>query len=176
MAFVSQVAEAQATPEVKQLFQQIQQHYGFLPNYYQALGHLPHVIKGHQALSGAILKDGALSLALKEQIGLVVSGINASSYCINAHMQVLSRLGVEAALASQLVTDYANAPAGEKEQALFRFADKLTRTPDEIEQVDVEAVFQAGWDEGAFVEAVLAVAWFNFVNRVSLGLGLVADF
>src|SRR5574337_50655 len=176
MSFVTQVSEAQATSEVKQLYRQIHEHYGFVPNYFQALGHLPSVIEGHLVLGDAILRDGALSRKRKEQIGLVVSGINASSYCIAAHMQILSQLGVEPMLASVLVTDPASAPVGEKEHALFRFADKLTRKPDEIEKADTEALLKAGWDEAALLEAVLTVSWFSLINRVSLGLGLVADF
>jgi alkylhydroperoxidase family enzyme len=34
----------------------------------------------------------------------------------------------------------------------------------------------AGWDDAAVRETVLTVAYFNYVNRVSLGLGLVEDF
>jgi uncharacterized peroxidase-related enzyme len=156
-------------------FTTIHEHFGFVPNYFQALGRLPSVIEGHLAMSRAILNDGALSQAIKEQIGVVVSGINASSYCITIHMQILSHLGVDPAQASVLATDYSRAPVSEKEQALFKFAAKLTRHPDEIERADVDAVLQAGWDEAAVVEAVLAVAWFSLINRVSLGLGLVAD-
>jgi len=65
---------------------------------------------------------------------------------------------------------------GEKERALFRFADKLTRKPGEIENPDVDALLNTGWDEAVLLETVLTVAWFNLINRVSLGLGLVADF
>lgn len=101
---------------MKQLYRQIHEHYGFVPNYFQALGRMPSVIEGHVALGGAILKNGALSTALKEQIALVVSGINASSYCTTIHMQVLSRLGVEPSLASALVTDYASPLWGRKSE------------------------------------------------------------
>ena len=175
MSYVSQVPEIEATPEVQQLYKRVRGHYGFVPNYFQALGRLPAAIEGHLAMGEAVLKDGALPLALKEQIGLVVSGINASSYCIAIHMQALRNLGVPPSLADTLVTDYASSPTGEREKSLFRFAEKLTRQPDEIEKQDVEAVRSAGWSEAAVVEAVLAVAWFNLINRVSLGLGLVAD-
>ena len=54
--------------------------------------------------------------------------------------------------------------------------DKLTRKPYDIEDEDIEAVNKAGWDDEAVRETVLTVAYFNYVNRVSLGLGLVADF
>ncbi len=91
-------------------------------------------------------------------------------------LELLRRLGIEKSLGRKLATDYASAPVGNKEMALFRFADKLTRKASEIEKADADAVFQVGWDETALIETVLTVAWSNFVNRVAFGLGLFADF
>lgn len=176
MSFIGLVSSEQASPALKPLYEKISQAFGFLPNYFQALGRAPQVIPSHLELHEAIMAEGALSRALKEQIGLVVSGLNSSSYCIAIHMEVLRGLGVEKPLGRKLATDYANAPVGEKEKAVFRFADKLTRQPFEITRADVEALRQAGWDEQAVLETVLATSWFNFVNRFSTGLGLVADF
>lgn len=176
MSFVKKVSEEQAGPELKPLYQQIRQLYGFLPNYFQALGPLPKVIERERALAAALLSDGVLPASLKEQIVLVVSGINSSSYCVAAHLELLRRLGIEKSVGRKLATDYASAPFGNKEMALFQFADKLTRKPSAVEKVDSEAVFRAGWDEAALIEAVLTVAWSNFVNRVAFGLGLFADY
>lgn len=177
MSFVSKVSEADAGPELKPLYEQMRERYfGFVPNYFQALGRWPQVIERQMALAGIVLGDGTLTTPLKEQILLVVSGINSSSYCIAVHMELLRRLGVEKPLGRKLATDYASAPVGAKEMALFCFADKLTRSPSDISRADAEAVLQAGWNEAALVETVLTVAWANFINRVSFGLGLVADF
>ena len=176
MSFVSKISEEQAGPELKPLYEQIREHYGFLPNYFQALGPAPQVIERHRDFANVVLRAGALPATLKEQIMVVVSGINSSSYCVAAHMELLRRLGVEKQLGRKLATDYGTAPVGNREMALFRFADKLTRNPSDIERADAEAVFQAGWDEAALVETVLTVAWANFVNRVAFGLGLFADF
>jgi uncharacterized peroxidase-related enzyme len=176
MAFITQISEAQATSELIPLYDHIKKDYGFVPNYFQALGIRPAVIQGHLLLGEAVMRDGALSRALKEEIGLVVSGINSSTYCIAAHMQVLNNLGVGPELGPILATDYSQAPVSEKEMAIFRFAEKLTRKPDEIEKEDAEAVLRAGWDEAALLEAAVAVSWFSLINRISLGLGLVLDF
>lgn len=176
MSFVKKVLEEEAGPELKPLYQQIRQLYGFLPNYFQALGPLPKVIERERALAAVLLSDGVLPAALKEQIMLVVSGINSSSYCVAAHLELLHKLGIEKSMGRKLATDYASAPVENKELALFRFADKLTRKPSAVEKADSEAVFQAGWDEAALIETVLTVAWSNFVNRVAFGLGLFADF
>jgi uncharacterized peroxidase-related enzyme len=91
-------------------------------------------------------------------------------------MELLRRLGVEKSLARKLVNDYENAAVPEKLKALFRFADKLTRKPVEIEEDDISGLKTVGWGDAAVRETVLTVAYFNYVNRVSLGLGLVEDF
>ncbi len=176
MSFVSEISEAQAGPELKPIYEKIQKNFGFLPHYFQALGRLPHVIDAHLGIGSTILEDNALGAALKEQVGLVVSGINSSSYCIAIHMELLNRLGVEKALGRKLAVHYPSAPVEEKVQALFRFGDKLTRRPADIEPTDIERLRLAGWSDAEIVEAVLTVAYFNFINRVSFGLGLVAEF
>ena len=170
MSFINLVSEDQAEPHLKQIYQQIRQSYGFLPNYMQALGSAPQLLEAHFAFGGEIMKDGALSNVVKEQIAVVVSGINSSSYCVAAHMELLRQLGVEKALGRKLATDYANAPVPENVQALFRFADRLTRKPLDIEKADVETLCRAGWNDAAILEATLAVAYFNFVSRVALSL------
>lgn len=176
MSFISKVSEAEASPELRLLYNEIRDNYGFLPNYFQALGRNAELIEKDRALAGVVLREGALPAVLKEQIMVVVSGINSSSYCVAAHLELLRKFGIEKAMGRKLATDYENASVGAREKALFRFADKLTRHPSDIERADADAVLQAGWDETGFVEAVVTVAWANFVNRVAFGLGLFADF
>lgn len=176
MSYIGLVSEEQASPALQEIYKKIREQFGFLPNYFQALGRDPALLQAHNALFEVVAADRALTRAQKEQLGLVVSGLNSSSYCIAIHMEVLRGLGVEKRLGKKLATDYENAPVEEKDKALFRFADKLTRKPFDISGGDVEALRQAGWSEQEVLEAVVAVAWFNFVNRFSTGLGLVADF
>jgi uncharacterized peroxidase-related enzyme len=176
MSYFEPVTEEQASPALSELYARIKEDFGFLPNYFLAMGRTPACIEGHLEMAASIMADGALSRKVKEQLGMVVSGLNTSSYCIAAHMELLRTMGVEKALSRKLATDYPNAPFGEKEQALFRFADKLTRKTADVDRDDIEALKRAGWDEAAIFEAVLAISWLNFINRTSIGLGVVADF
>jgi len=176
VTYVNEIEETQANSQLQGIYGNIERNMGFLPHYFKALGAMPQVIEAQLQLSAAVMSDGALTKTEKEQIGVVVSGINASSYCLVLHMELLQRLGVEKALARKLVNDYESAAVPDKMKALFRFADKLTRKSVEIEEEDIGGVKAAGWDEAAIRETVLTVAYFNFVNRVSLGLGLVEDF
>jgi uncharacterized peroxidase-related enzyme len=176
MPYVNEIEESQADPQLRELYRNIEQHFGFVPHYFKALGAMPKAIEGQLKLNEAVMGDGALSTVVKEEIGVMVSGINSSAYCIFIHMELLQRFGVEKALARKLTTDYEKADLEPKVKALLRFADKLTRRPFDIEDEDIAALKNAGWDDAAVRETVLTVAYFNFVNRVSLGLGLVADF
>ena len=76
----------------------------------------------------------------------------------------------------KLTTDYESGPFDPKVIALFRFAEKLTKKPDDIQETDIASVKAAGWNDDAVRELVLTVAYFAYINRVSLGLGLVTDF
>lgn len=176
MPFVTQISEEEAGAELRPLYQQIRGAMGFVPNYFLAQGRAPNLIAAQLALGGDIVQDGALPRATKEQLGLVVSGANTSSYCVALHMELLRTLGIEKPLGRKLATDFANAPVEPRVQALFQYADKLTRKPAEVTDADPAAVRKAGWNEEALFETVLATALFNFYNRVSIGLGLMPDF
>jgi uncharacterized peroxidase-related enzyme len=176
MPFVNEIEESQADPHLREIYGKIEQTLGFLPHYFKSLGPKPAAIEAQLQLNSAVMSDGALPMIVKEQVGLVVSGINSSTYCIMFHMELLRRFGVEKNLARKLTTDYESAAVESKVKELFRFADKLTRHPDDIGESDADALKKAGWDEAAIRETVLAVSYFNYINRVSLGLGLVTDF
>jgi len=176
MAFISPISEQEASRALAQAYADVRHAYGTVPDFFAVQGTRPDLIAAEFGLGEAITKDVALSRAVKEKIGLVVSGINHSSYCIAVHSEMLHHLGVPKSLARQLAIDYPSAPASEPEQALFRFADKLTRQPGEIAESDVDELRRHAWNDAQIHETVLAAAWFNFVNRISAGLGLIPDF
>ncbi len=176
MSFIAQISEQDAGQATSRAYEQVRKAYGKVPNFFAAQGTRPDAIEAELALGHLALQDGALPRTLKEKIALVVSGINHSSYCIAAHSEVLHNLGVPKSLARQLAIDYPSAPASESEQALFRFADKLTRQPGDITKSDVDELRRHGWNDPAVYEAVLATAWLGFINRISAGLGLIPDF
>ncbi len=176
MSFVSTIPEAQAGPELKPLYEELKAGWDFLPNFRQAQGRRPDLIRIQKDLYANVFTKGALPQAVKEQIGLVVAGINTSSYCIAMHMEILRRLGIEKPMARKLATDWEHAPVEPKVMELFRFAAKLTKHPGDISKDDIELLRKAGWGDEAIYETVMTASVMGFFNWVSLGLGLVADF
>ena len=176
MPYVDPVPLEQAGPELRKFYGQVQENFGFIPNYFLAQGRIPELVDAQLRMREVIMREGALSAQLKGQLALVVSGINTSSYCVAVHLELLRALGIEKPLGRILATNYPQAPVGEKAQALFRFADKLTRKESDVCQADIDAVFAAGWDQAALFETVLVVSLMNFANRFAIGCGLMADF
>ena len=177
MSWVPIVSEEQASPEVKQLYDSIREGWGFVPNYFYALGRDYQLLLDQMNLfTNAMFTDRALTRVLKEQIALVVSGLNLSTYCLAAHLEILGRLGVEKSVARKLAMDYSTAPIEPKTMKLFQFVDKLTRHAGEMHKSDVDALRDSGWHDAEIFEAVLIASLYACANRFSAGLGLLPDF
>ena len=96
MSWIPIVSEEQASPEVKRTYDYIRDRWTFLPNYFHALGRDGQLLQDQAHLyTNAMFDQRALPRVVKEQIALVVSGINTSTYCLAAHMEILGKLGVQ---------------------------------------------------------------------------------
>jgi hypothetical protein len=85
-------------------------------------------------------------------------------------------MGIDKALLSRRALNYASAPVEPRVLDLFRFAEKFTRHPADMEKADVDRVREACGDDAAILETVLMVSLYACANRFSAGVGLVADF
>lgn len=177
MSWVRLMTEEQAGPEVKQMYRSLRDGWGFVPNYFLALGVDRELLQDQMNLfTNALYHERGLPRLIKEQIALVVSGLNFSSYCLAAHLEILGTLGVDKSTGRKLAMDYASAPVEPKVMALFRFAEKLTKQPADMEKADVDRLREAGWNDAAILDTVLITSLYACANRFSAGLGLLPDF
>ena len=74
---------------------------------------------------------------------------------------------------TQLKFDYQQTTLTETERALCHYAWDLTSEPHLInEQVHIKSLRNEGLEDRAILDAALVIAYFNFVNRMVLGLGV----
>ena len=59
--------------------------------------------------------------------------------------------------------------------AILEYCDKLTRSPAEMSLADVETLRSYGLDDRAINDAVQVCAYFNYINRIADGLGIVPE-
>ena len=55
---------------------------------------------------------------------------------------------------------------------MCEYAEKLTRSPAEVGQEDVEKLRDAGFDDKGISGATQVIAYFNYINRIAEGLGV----
>ena len=177
MPFLPVLPDEQASPEVRKIYEEVTRRWGFLPNYFQALGHNAQLLQDQVNLfTNAMQEERGLPKIVKEQIATVVSGINMSSYCLPQHLEILGRMGMDKSLSRRLSIDYKSAPLDPKVMELLQFCEKLTTHPADIERADVENLRRLGWNEIDIFDAVLVTSLFACANRFSAGLGLTPDF
>lgn len=62
--------------------------------------------------------------------------------------------------------------ADQRTRHVLDLALKLTRTPSDVREHDVERLRDLGLSDAAAHDVVSITAYFNFVNRIAMGLGV----
>ncbi len=60
-------------------------------------------------------------------------------------------------------------------RALLRYSSKLTETPSLVDEDDIAALRECGWDEQAIWEITALTSFFNFSGRLEAASGLPPD-
>jgi uncharacterized peroxidase-related enzyme len=122
--------------------------------------------------SQAILRDPApISPGIRELIAAYTSALNQCPFCTKAHVGFAAALlekergvnGVE--FAKQVVRDPEDSALGDREKALFRFAEKVNHRAQQVTAEDMQPLYAAGWDDEAIYYVITICALFNFYNR-----------
>lgn len=126
-----------------------------------------------QFIEGVMTRPSQLGKAEREMIAAHVSRRNGCDFCVGAHRWTLAAMGVDAETLDALAAgDGAVLSPGMR--ALLDFADRLTESPEEVGQNDIDSLVAAEWSEQAVEDAVNVVALFNYVNRLVDALGIKA--
>lgn len=91
---------------------------------------------------------------------------------MRAHVDDLRAEVQDDALPDAIATDYRDASLSERQRAILDYAFKLTRTPADMNQADVDELLRRGLDDRAVHDLAQACAYFNYINRIADGLGV----
>ena len=154
---------------------------GRIDNILLAHGLRPHTLQGHMALYGSVLYHSANTVPrwLLEAIAAYVSALNQCGYCVNHHAGGMTKLLGDrargAAIRRALEADAPEDAFDGRELVALRYARALTMAPAEIDEAEITALRAAGFDDGEILEINQIAAYFAYVNRVVLGLGITQD-
>jgi uncharacterized peroxidase-related enzyme len=126
---------------------------------------------GQQLMRG----PSPLSSGERELIAAYTSGLNSCRYCHGVHAKVAEGFGIDEAVFEALFYDLESASIENRLKPLLAYVRKLTQTPSKLTDGDAEAVYSAGWSDEALVHTIAVCAYFNQMNRLVEGSGIVGS-
>jgi uncharacterized peroxidase-related enzyme len=176
MAWIDVIEPADATGDLKDLYDTIAEKRGKVSNVLKVHSQNPAALKEHLDLYDAVLFGSSpLSRSDREAIAVVVSAVNDCDYCVRHHAEALQAYWRDEARVQQLADDHtALDELDDQLCAACDVAQKLTVSPGAMSEADVHTLRDAGWSDRAVLDIVLVTSYFNFVNRITSSLGVEA--
>ncbi|TWT42622.1 Carboxymuconolactone decarboxylase family protein [Thalassoglobus neptunius] len=166
MSRITPVTPEAATEESKELFEQVHQKLGRVPNLMQTLGHSAAALSGYLSLNDA-LSQGSLSAKDRERIALAVAEYNGCGYCLAAHSAIGKMVGLNP---NQIIESRNGHASDSKADALLRFAHRVLESNGQINDSDLEQFRAEGYSDGEVAEVIAHISLSvltNFFNNVA---------
>jgi len=173
MSWINEVDVNDADETLKPIYDDLIKSRGKISNILKVHSLNPDALKAHLDLYMTIMfgKSG-LSRKERECIAVVVSRADNCEYCVNHHAESLSRYVKDEVLLNQIKQDYAISDLSPRLMAISNYAYKLTAQPGDQKQEDLNHLKTFDLSDKDILDITLIVAYFNFVNRIALGLGV----
>lgn len=167
------LGEPKITPEVQAVMDGTRSRIGYVRTGQTVAAHVPDAMVAQDGLSrGLMLGEGPLSRKERELLALVVSVENRCVTCIFGHASQLRLITGDPVWVAEVEANYRHARLTPREMALADYAVKLTRAPGDLRESDLEPLRANGIPELGILYAAQIVAYYNFSNRFTTGVGI----
>jgi len=172
MANIKTISYEQSEGRLREIYNDLIETRGKLANVHTIQSLRPESIVKHIDLYMEIMFSRSdLSRADREMIAVVVSSANNCKYCQIHHGEALNQYWKNNEKVRQLGVSRLSLSLAKRETLLCDYAEELTLNPSETTKSNlVDGLKEIGLTENAILDATLVVAYFNFVNRMVLGL------
>ena len=178
MAWIKTIKYEDADSALKKIYDRIKGPNNAIDNVLSIHSLRPHTLVGHMALYKNVLHNSNNSLPkwYLEAIGVYVSLLNHCDYCVAHHYEGLKRLLSNHSKSQDIMNafkdDSIDSQFDSKYSAGLSYAKSLTKMAKNIKKEDIEILKTKGFQEGEILEVNQVTAYFNYVNRLVLGLGV----
>lgn len=170
MTFLS---EPSTTPRIQALYDADVSTYGYVMNLNRAWAHHPEAHDALFDLIGAVAREGALSMRDRGILVTACASTMGDSYCSLAWGKKLSE-EAEPELAAAVLSG-SDEGLSDPERAMARWARTVARNPNGTTIDDVQALRDAGFDDGRIFAITVFVALRLSFSTVNDALGAVPD-
>lgn len=174
MAYIDVIQYDQAEGRLKEIYDDLIGSRGKLAEVHKIQSLHPESIVAHMELYMKVMfTRSPLRRYQREMMAVVVSRTNGCPYCITHHAEALQFFWKDQEKTDRLAEDFRQVALSEVDLLLCQYAEQLTRNPAyERNEQQISQLKAAGLSDRAILDATLVIAYFNFVNRMVLGLGV----
>jgi uncharacterized peroxidase-related enzyme len=174
MSRIKVISYEEASGRLKEIYNDLISKRGKLAEVHTIQSLRPESIVKHIDLYLEIMfSKSELTRAEREMMAVVVSKANGCMYCQKHHAEALNNYWKDENKTETFRMSYQNVQLDQKELSLCRYAEQLTQNPETAVNNDLtEPLKKIGLSDEAILDATLVVAYFNFVNRIVLALGV----
>lgn len=178
MSWIKTISYEDADPSLKKIYDRVKGPDNAVDNVLSVHSLRPHTLVGHMTLYKSVLHNSNNSLPkwYLESIGVYVSFMNKCDYCIQHHFSGLKKLLNDDNKAKQFLeavqNDNLEAFFDEKYYQGMEYAKMITLEVYKLTQKNIDDLVAHGFSEGEILEINQVSSYFNYVNRVVLGLGV----
>ncbi len=175
MAYIDVTQPEDATGKLKEIYEELAGSRGKIAEVHKIQSLNPPTIPAHMELYKSVMfRKSPLSRAEREMMAVVASVTNGCEYCREHHLEALKHFWSDEDARAIAEGDFAHAEINELQHALCEYARALTTSPssESAGGAWTEKLRGLGADDRMILDATLVISYFNFVNRMVLGLGV----
>jgi len=173
MVWIRTVSPDEAEGRTREVLEKVIAERGHIANIFSAQSLEPETLGHHLDMYMEIMMGkGPLSRDEREMIAVVVSAANRCAYCAVHHSEALEFVENDHDALRKLLTEFVSRHESPREKALLAYAAKLTLSPKDISEDDIKDLRDVGLTDQDILRANLIASYFNFSNRIALGLGV----
>jgi len=173
MSWITEIEVDDADGKLEEMYDELTARRGKVSNILKVHSLNPDAMGNHLELYMTLMfgKSG-LTRAEREAVAVVVSATNECAYCVNHHAEALRRYEADNETLEMLMNADGLETLEPRLSNIVRHAEKLTSAPAAMTESDLGELRAVGLTDSDILDLSLIVAYFNFVNRIALGLGV----
>jgi uncharacterized peroxidase-related enzyme len=173
MSWIDEVEISAAEGRLAEIYAELIEKRGKVSNILKVHSLNPDAMSNHLDLYMTLMfgKSG-LSRAEREAIAVVVSASNDCTYCVKHHTEALRHHIKDEETLTTLMEADGLETLEPRLSNIVRHAEKLTSAPGAMTESDLGELRAVGLSDKDILDLTLVVAYFNFVNRIALSLGV----
>lgn len=176
MALIEVIQPENAEGELKEIYNGIISSRGQLAEVHKIQSLNPKSIVNHMDLYMTLMYGKSpIKRAVREMIAVIVSRSNNCDYCQIHHLEALNHYWKNDEKANNFRADYKSVDLTELESILCEFAHEHTVNPSSDKTEIINKLKSLGLTDRAILDVTMIIAYFNFVNRMVLGLKIEVE-